>query len=61
VELQVTISGASSTVQVLLDGSTVNALTRTLDLGTTPIGRLILGDNSNNRTFQVAYDEVFAA
>jgi hypothetical protein len=61
VEVQVTISGASSTVRVLLDGSTVNALTRTLDLGTTPIGRLILGDNSNNRTFQVAYDEVFAA
>ena len=61
VQVSVTISGASSTVQVTLDGSQVTALTQTLNLGTTPIGRLILGDNNNNRTSQVAYDEVVAS
>ena len=61
VQVSVTISGASSTVQVTLDGSQVNALTQTLNLGTNPIGRLILGDNNSGRTSQVAYDDVVAA
>ena len=60
VQVRLTISGPSSTVQVLLDGSPVNSLTQTLDLGTNPIGRLILGDNNAGRTFQAAFDEVVA-
>jgi hypothetical protein len=61
VELAVTVNGASGTARVLLDGSLVNALTQTLDLGTGPIGRLILGDNNTGRTSRVLYDEVVAA
>jgi len=60
VEMRVTISGASSTIQVLLDGTQVNQLTTTLNLGTTPVGRVMIGDNNTGRTFQVAFDEVVA-
>jgi chitodextrinase len=60
VEVRLAISGASSTVQVLLDGSQVTALSTTLNLGTNPIGRLNLGDNNTGRTFQVVYDDVVA-
>jgi hypothetical protein len=60
VEVRVTIAGASGTVQVLLDGAPVASLTQTLNLGTGPVGRLILGDNNAGRTHQVLYDEVAA-
>jgi chitodextrinase len=59
-EIGVNVNGATSTVQVLLDGVQVNALTQTMNLGTTPIGRLLIGDTNNGRTFQIAFDEVSA-
>ena len=54
------VNGASGTVQVLLDGVQVNALTTTMNFGNTPIGRLMIGDNTAGKTFQVAFDEVVA-
>ena len=60
VEVVLNVNGASGTVQVLLDGVQVNALTTTMNFGTTPIGRLMIGDNTAGRTFQVAFDEVVA-
>ena len=59
-EMRVTINGASSTIQVLLNGSQINQLTTTLNLGTTPVGRLMIGDFNTGRTFQLAFDEVVA-
>ncbi len=59
-EMRVTISGASSTIQVLLNGTQINQLTTTLNLGTTPIRRVMIGDNNAGRTFQVGFDEVVA-
>lgn len=56
-ELRVLVAGASSTVEVKLDGVVVPALTKTLNLGTTPIGRVMLGDNGN-KTFTARYDDV---
>ena len=58
--MRVTINGASSTIQVLLNGSQINQLTTTLNLGTTPIRRVMIGDYNAGRTFQVAFDEVVA-
>ena len=58
--MRVTINGASSTIQVLLNGSQINQLTTTLNLGTTPIGRFMIGDYNTGRTFQLAFDEVVA-
>jgi hypothetical protein len=62
VEVHAAINGASSTLEVWLDGVKVDALSpATASLGTTPIGRLQLGDNSGARTYDVALDNVVAA
>jgi hypothetical protein len=47
-------------VQVWYDGTPVAELSRTEDLGTAPIGRLQLGENSAERTFDIAFDDVVA-
>jgi chitodextrinase len=60
VQVAIEINGTSSTIQVLFNGSQLNALTGTFDLGTTPVGRLVIGDSNSGRTFQVAFDEVSA-
>ena len=58
IETHLLVNGASSVVEVWLDGNKIDALTSTLSLGTTPIGQLILGDQSSNRTYDVVYDDV---
>jgi fibronectin type 3 domain-containing protein len=59
-ELQahLTVNGDSSQVELWLDG--VSVLTSTQSLGSTPIGRLELGDPSSGRVFDVAFDRVLA-
>jgi hypothetical protein len=47
-------------VEVWYDGTPVPELSRTEDLGAAPIGRLQLGENSANRTFDIAFDDVVA-
>jgi fibronectin type 3 domain-containing protein len=58
VQMHVLINGASSHVDLWLDG--VSAVSQTDSLGTSPIGRLELGDPSLARTFDVAFDNVVA-
>jgi chitodextrinase len=58
IETHLLINGASSLVEVWLDGNKIDALTSTLSLGTAPIGQVLLGDNSSNRTYDVVYDDV---
>jgi chitodextrinase len=59
-ELQATAGDPSSRVDVLLDGNSVPTLSGPATLGTTPIGRLELGETATNRTFSVAYDNLVA-
>ncbi|MDQ4006306.1 MAG: polysaccharide lyase, partial [Actinomycetota bacterium] len=61
VQLHVRIAGTRSQVEVWLNGARVTALSRTVSLGTNPIGRLQLGEHSSGRSFEVAFDDVGAA
>ena len=56
-ELHMIINGASSTVEVWLDGVRVNDLSMTTNLGSTPIGRLQIGEVQNARTYNVVFDD----
>jgi chitodextrinase len=54
-EVHVLVNGTASVVEVWLDGTKV--INKTAEsLGTTPVGRLYLGDNSSGRTFDYAFD-----
>jgi chitodextrinase len=60
VQMHLLVNGGSSQADVWLDGAPVPGLSLALPLGTTPIGRLDLGDASSGRTFDVAFDDVLA-
>jgi chitodextrinase len=54
-EVHVLINGTSSLVEVWLDGTKV--ITKTAEsLGTAPMGRVYIGDNSTGHTFDYAFD-----
>jgi acid phosphatase type 7 len=55
-EVHLLINGASSMVEVWLDGTRNSALSKTDSLGTTPVGRMYIGDSSSGRTFDFAFD-----
>ncbi len=61
VELHLVVSGATSSVEVWLDGVAVPALTTTQDLGTTPVAMIQLGENQAARTYDVVFDDVVVA
>jgi glucose/arabinose dehydrogenase/PKD repeat protein len=52
------VNGSSGLTEIFLDGTKLTELSRTESLGTTPIGRIQLGDNQSGRSFDVAYDDV---
>jgi hypothetical protein len=58
VVVHLVVAGAGSTVTVKVDGSSVGALSTGLSLGTTPVGRIVVGDSSSGRTFDLAADDV---
>ncbi|MCM8749281.1 hypothetical protein NET02_08995 [Thermomicrobiaceae bacterium CFH 74404] len=58
VQVHLVINGSSSLVEVWYDGTKVDALSKTQSLGTNPIGRIQLGENSTGRTYDFAFDEV---
>jgi fibronectin type 3 domain-containing protein len=58
VQMHVLINDTSSQVDLWLDG--VSAVSQADSLGTSPIGRLELGDTSSGRSFDVAFDNVVA-
>jgi hypothetical protein len=58
-ELHATVAGASSLVEVWLDGMQVTSLTSNLSLGTTPVGAVQLGNKgSTTGGFDVGFDAV---
>jgi len=57
-QTRVQINGAASQYEVWLDGIHIDALSKTETLGTIPVGRIQLGDNSGARTYDVAMDNV---
>ena len=56
-EIHALINGASSTVEVWLDGTLLTS-SNSVSLGTVGIGSVQLGDSSSGRTFDVAFDDV---
>jgi parallel beta-helix repeat protein len=56
-QVHVTIDGAASQTDVWLDGTKIDALSKSEDLGSSPVGRLELGDSAANHTFDVAFDD----
>ncbi len=59
-QLHLAVAGASSQTDVWLDGQHIDALSAPANFGSTPIGRLQLGENASGRTFDVAFDDVAA-
>jgi hypothetical protein len=58
VEVHVVINDTTSQTETWLDGQSVPDLSKTESLGTTPIGRIQLGENITGRTYDVAFDDV---
>lgn len=56
--LTTTISGATSKTAVTLDGAAITALTKTWNLGTTPIGKIQLGDSTKGRSSSIYFDDI---
>jgi Bacterial Ig domain/Calcineurin-like phosphoesterase len=57
-QVRASINGAAGQTEIWLDGVRINDLSKTEALGSIPIGRIQLGDNSGSRTYDVALDEV---
>ena len=60
VEIHALVNDTASTLEVWIDGIKIADVSGTTALGTTPVGRLQLGDNTSSRTFDVAFDDVAA-
>ncbi len=56
-EMEVTLSGATSTTHVWLDGTLISALSRTVTLPAAPIKELQLGQVMTGGTYNVAFDD----
>lgn len=57
-QIRVKIDGRQSQVAAWLNGESIASLSQTLWLGTSPIGRIELGDVSGGREYDVIYDDV---
>ena len=57
-EVRAHIAGASGETEVWLDGTRVDALSRTQDLGTAGVGRFQLSDEMSQRSFDAVFDDV---
>jgi len=60
IETRTVINGASSTIQVWLDGADQVALDSTTNLGTTNVGQVMVGD-TNARSLDAFWDDVAVA
>jgi hypothetical protein len=60
-QARVRINGSAGEVAIWLNGSQVADLSKTENLGATPVKRLQLGDNTTARTYDIAYDEIAAS
>jgi parallel beta-helix repeat protein len=59
-ETHVVVNGASGLVETWLDGTRVDALCLTENLGTNGVGMVQIGESSTGRTFDVVFDDVEA-
>ena len=59
-QLHVVVNGPSSQTETWFDDVKIAALSKTESLGTDPIGRIQLGENSTGRTYDIAFDTVVA-
>jgi len=57
-QAHVKINGASSQVEIWLDGNSIGDLNNTESLGTTAIRRVQLGDSTPGHTYNVAFDNI---
>jgi hypothetical protein len=58
--VQTLIDGTASHVDVVLDDASIPQISSIESLGTTPLGRLRLGDGTTSHVFDVVFDEVLA-
>jgi hypothetical protein len=58
IQIHIHAAGDTGTAEVWFDGSRIDELSKTESFGTTPIGRVQLGDNASGRSYDVAFDEV---
>jgi parallel beta-helix repeat protein len=61
VQVRVRINGASGESETWFDGVRIPFLSKVESFGTTPIGRLQIGENSSGKVYDVAFDEVVAS
>jgi chitodextrinase len=52
------LTGAQGRIEVWIDGVAVTALTGPASLGSTPVGRVQLGENTKSKNFNMALDDV---
>jgi fibronectin type 3 domain-containing protein len=57
-KVRVLVNGAASRVEVWLNGVQIAALSRTDSLGTTPIGRIEVGESIAGHSYDIAFDEI---
>jgi len=60
-QVHVRIADTASQIEVWYNNVLVGALSRTDSLGTNPIGRLQLGENTSGLAYDIAFDDVVAA
>ncbi|HEV2907479.1 MAG TPA: hypothetical protein VGZ50_09225, partial [Actinomycetota bacterium] len=60
VQVRVRINGASGESETWFDGVRIASLSKTENFGTTPMGRVQIGENSSGKTYDVAFDDVVA-
>jgi parallel beta-helix repeat protein len=60
VQVRVRINGASGESETWLDGVRIATLSKSENFGTTPLGRVQIGENSSGKTYDVAFDDVVA-
>ncbi len=58
VQVHVNVAGASGQTDVWFDGQQISTLSAPGNFGSTPIGRIQLGENASGRTFDVAFDDI---
>jgi hypothetical protein len=58
VKVRVLVDGAASRIDVWFDGAQVDALSGSQSLGTSPVGRVQLGDDATGKSYDVRFDEV---
>jgi PKD repeat protein len=57
-QVHLLVNGTSSRIDVWLDGARVDALSKTDSFGSTPIGRIELGDDAENKNYDLVFDDV---